>query len=260
MLQELTQIAREAGDLIRSARDVQSSAAEKTGPRDLVTKYDLMVQELLRRRLLELLPEAGFLGEEGEHSQSLRSREWCFIVDPIDGTTNFIQGYHNSCVSIGLARGGRMEYGVVFNPYDRELYAARRGGGASLNGSPIHCQDRALDHSLLIFGSALYYRELVPQTLGLFNLAFPLVQDVRRFGSAALDLCYLAAGKAGVFFEARLCPWDYAAGSLIAAEAGCLVTQLDGSAPELFEKSSILAGSPRAHAALLQQFGTAKEN
>lgn len=260
MLEELTQIAREAGDLIRSARDAKSSAAEKTGPRDLVTKYDLMVQELLRRRLLELLPEAGFLGEEGEHSQSLRSREWCFIVDPIDGTTNFIQGYHNSCVSIGLARRGQMEYGVVYNPYDGELYAAQCGKGAKLNGSPIHCQDKALDHSLLIFGSALYYRELVPQTLGLFNLAFPLVQDVRRFGSAALDLCYLAAGKAGIFFEARLCPWDYAAGSLIAAEAGCLVSQLDGSAPALFEKSSILAGSPRAYTALLQQFGTAKEN
>ena len=100
----------------------------------------------------------------------------------------------------------------------------------------------------------------MPQTLGLFNLAFPLVQDVRRFGSAALDLCYLAAGKAGVFFEARLCPWDYAAGALIAREAGCLVSQLDGSAPALFEKSSILAGSPRAYTALLQQFGTAKEN
>lgn len=260
MLQQLIEIAREAGAVIRSARDAQGTVTEKTGPRDLVTKYDLMVQELLRRRLLELLPEAGFLGEEGDHREDLRGREWCFIVDPIDGTTNFIQGYHNSCVSIGLARRGRMEYGVVYNPYDGELYAAQRGKGAKLNGSPIHCQDKALDHSLLIFGSALYYRELVPQTLGLFNLAFPLVQDVRRFGSAALDLCYLAAGKAGIFFEARLCPWDYAAGSLIAAEAGCLVTQLDGSVPELFEKSSILAGSPRAHAALLQQFGTAKEN
>ena len=199
MLQQLIEIAREAGAVIRSARDAKGSATEKTGPRDLVTQYDLMVQELLRRRLLELLPEAGFLGEEGDHSEDLRSREWLFIVDPIDGTTNFIQGYHNSCVSIGLAHAGQMEYGVIYNPYDGELYAARRGRGATLNGSPIHCRDDALDHSLLIFGSALYYRELVPQTLGLFNLAFPLVQDVRRFGSAALDLCYLAAGKAGVF-------------------------------------------------------------
>jgi myo-inositol-1(or 4)-monophosphatase len=209
------------------------------------------VQELLRSRLLALLPEVGFLGEEGDHSEDLRRRAWVFIVDPIDGTTNFIQGYRNSCVSIGLAHEGRMEYGVVFNPYDGELYAAQRGRGASLNGTPIRCRDRALDHSLLIFGSALYYRELVPQTLRLFNLAFPAVQDIRRFGSAALDLCYLAAGRAGDFYETRLCPWDYAAGSLIAREAGCEVTALDGSPLNYFAKCSVLAGSPTAYRQLL---------
>ncbi len=260
MLNALIDVAREAGAIIRSARDAERSVTEKTGPRDLVTKYDLLVQELLRSRLLALLPEVGFLGEEGDHSEDLRRRAWVFIVDPIDGTTNFIQGYRNSCVSIGLAHEGRMEYGVVFNPYDGELYAAQRGRGASLNGTPIRCRDRALDHSLLIFGSALYYRELVPQTLRLFNLAFPAVQDIRRFGSAALDLCYLAAGKAGVFFECRLCPWDYAAGMLIAEEAGCLVSQLDGTAPELFQKSSILAGSPQAYWALRERFQMTKED
>lgn len=260
LLQKLIEIAREAGAIILSARDVENSVREKTGPRDLVTKYDLMVQEYLRRELLALLPEAGFLGEEGDAAEDLSAREWVFIVDPIDGTTNFIQGYHNSCVSIGLARSGRIEYGVVFNPYDGELYAARRGCGASLNGEPIRCADRELDHSLLIFGSALYYRELVPETLRLFNLAFPLVQDIRRFGSAALDLCYLAAGKAGVFFEGRLCPWDFAAGSLIAAEAGCLLSQLDGRPLELFSKCSVLAGSPMAYRALLERFQSAMEN
>ncbi|MBQ1678956.1 MAG: inositol monophosphatase [Oscillospiraceae bacterium] len=254
MLQKLCALAREAGAIIRSARDVENSVREKTGPRDLVTKYDLMVQEFLRRELRALLPEAGFLGEEGGASEDLSAREWVFIVDPIDGTTNFIQGYHNSCVSIGLARNGRIEYGVVFNPYDGELYAARRGRGATLNGAPIRCQDHALDHSLLIFGSALYYRELVPLTLELFNAAFPLVQDIRRFGSAALDLCYLAAGKAGVFFEARLCPWDYAAGSLIAEEAGCAVTQLDGAPLDFSSKCSVLAGSPAAYRELLECF------
>ena len=254
MLQEIIRLAREAGAIIRSARDVETSVREKTGPRDLVTKYDLMVQEFLRRELLALLPEAGFLGEEGDGTDKGSVREWVFIVDPIDGTTNFIQGYRNSCVSIGLARNGAVQYGVVYNPYDGELYAAERGCGATLNGKAIHCQDHPLDHSLLIFGSALYYRELVPQTLRLFNAAFPLVQDIRRFGSAALDLCYLAAGKAGVFFEGRLCPWDYAAGSLIAEEAGCTVTELNGKALDLFEKSSVLAGSPAAYRALLECF------
>ena len=258
MLQRLMDVAKEAGGIIRSARDAERSVKEKTGPRDLVTKYDLLVQEYLRRELLKLLPEAGFLGEEGEEREDLSGKEWIFIVDPIDGTTNFVQGFHNSCVSIGLARRGQMEYGVVYNPYDGELYAARHGEGATLNGAPISCADKALDHSLLIFGSALYYRELVPETLRLFNAAFPLVQDIRRFGSAALDLCYLAAGKAGAFFECRLCPWDYAAGSLIAQEAGCIVTQMDGTPLDLFRKCGVLAGSPRAWQGLREVFQNQK--
>ena len=259
MLEKLIAVTREAGEIVRSARDAERSVREKTGPRDLVTKYDLLVQDFLRRELLKLLPEAGFLGEEGDEREDLSGKEWIFIVDPIDGTTNFVQGYHNSCVSVGLARKGKMEYGVVYNPYDEELYAAQRGKGASLNGAPIACADKPLDHSLLIFGSALYYRELVPETLRLFNAAFPLVQDIRRFGSAALDLCYLAAGKAGVFYECRLCPWDYAAGSLIAEEAGCTVTQLDGTPIDLFHKCGVLAGSPMAWKELLKVFQSTRE-
>ena len=259
MLEQLTAIVREAGQIIRSAGDVQDSAREKTGPRDLVTKYDLLVQTCLRRELLALLPEAGFLGEEEEAGEDLSRREWVFIVDPIDGTTNFIQGFRNSSVSVGLARNGVMEYGLVYNPYDGELYAARRGQGAFLNGKPIRCRDHPLDRSLLIFGTALYYRELVPQTLRLFQAAFPQVQDVRRFGSAALDLCYVAAGRAGVFFECRLSPWDYAAGSLIAREAGCRVTQLDGRDLDLFAKSSVLAGSPLAYEGLYRIFDGIQE-
>lgn len=254
MQKELCSIVRKAGEIVLSARNVEESVREKTSPRDLVTKYDLLVQAFLRKELLALLPEAGFLGEEEDEETDYSKKEWLFIVDPIDGTTNFVQGYHNSCISVGLAHFGQMEYGVVYNPYDGELYSAVRGKGAFLNGTAIHCQDYALDHSLLIFGTALYYRELMPETLRLFEIAFPLVQDVRRFGSAALDLCYLAAGKAGVFFECRLSPWDYAAGSLIAREAGCIVTQLDGTELDLIEKSSVLAGSPTAYDGLFRRF------
>ena len=259
LLQKMIEAARGAGEIIRSARDVTGSVHEKTSQRDLVTKYDLLVQEYLQRELSAILPEAGFLGEEGEQREDVSKREWVFIVDPIDGTTNFIQGFHNSCVSIGLVHQGQVSRGVVYNPYDGELYAAEIGKGATLNGVPIRCRDNPLDHSLLIFGTALYYRELVPETLRLFNAAFPLVQDIRRFGSAALDLCYLAAGKAGAFYECRLCPWDYAAGSLIAREAGCIVTQLDGSELDLFRKCSVLAGSPKAYDALLARFATSRE-
>lgn len=260
MLQAISRIVTEAGKLILSADFVEREIHEKTGPRDLVTKYDLMVQSYLRENLLALLPQAGFLGEEDEAPANLAEKEWVFIVDPIDGTTNFIQGFHNSCVSVGLARNGRMEYGVVYNPYDGECYTAQRGSGAFLNGKHLACKDQDLAHSLLIFGTGLYYRELVPKTLRLFHAAFPLVQDIRRFGAAALDLCYLAAGRAGVFFECRLCPWDYAAGSLIAEEAGCVVTQLDGEALRLTQKSSVLAGSPLAYQALYKLFQSTEEN
>ena len=254
MLKELRDVIQNAGKIVLTARNVEESVREKSSPRDLVTKYDLLVQDYLRKELLTLLPGAGFLGEEEESREDLSQKEWLFIVDPIDGTTNFVQGYHNSCVSIGLARLGQMEYAAVFNPYDGELYSAKRGAGAFLNGQPICCRDHPLDHSLLLFGSALYDRELVPETLRLFNLAFPLVQDIRRFGSAALDLCYLAAGRAGAFFECRLRPWDYAAGSLIAREAGCMVSQMDGRELDLFHKCGVLAGSPVAYNALLRLF------
>lgn len=259
MLEAISEIVRRAGALILEARDVDSSVHEKTGPRDLVTKYDVLVQEYLRRELLSLLPEASFLGEEDGLQEELSGAEWVFIVDPIDGTTNFVQGFRNSCVSVGLAHRGVMEYGVVFNPYDGELYTAQRERGAWLNGEPIHCRDKDLGHSLLIFGTALYYRELVPETMELFQAAFPLVQDVRRFGSAALDLCYVAAGKAGAFFECRLCPWDYAAGSLIAREAGCQVSEVYGGPLDLFHKCGVLAGSPKAYESLAALFRQRKE-
>ena len=247
MLEKLEQIIMEAGAVIRSARDAAQSVEEKTSPRDLVTKYDRQVQEFLREKLSALLPEAGFMGEEDPKEQDFSQYEWLFIVDPIDGTTNFIQGFHNSCVSVGLMHRGEMEYGLVYNPYDGELYTARRGAGAFLNGRRIRCADHDLAHSLLIVGTALYYRELTGRTLSILNKALPRVQDIRRFGSAALDLCYLAAGRAGVFYECRLCPWDYAAGALIAAEAGCQVTSLEGGALDYFHKCSVAAGSPTAY-------------
>ena len=277
MLQQLKSIVRAAGGIILSAKDAGVAIHEKSGYRDLVTQYDTAVEQFLRTRLLALLPEAGFMGEESFAAQDWTDYEWLFIVDPIDGTTNFIQGFANSCVSVALLHNGQPEYGLVYNPYVDELYWAQRGKGAYLerrdSGVPgvpqfaersplrgksfpsgeakrLACGDRDLAHSLLIFGSALYYPDEQALTLALFQTAYPLVQDVRRFGSAALDLCYIAAGRAGVFFEARLCPWDYAAGGLIAQEAGAVVTQLDGRPLALYEKGSVLVGAKTAHAAL----------
>jgi myo-inositol-1(or 4)-monophosphatase len=248
-LELICDLVRECGKFIKGIDRGHLHIDSKEGRANFVTEYDKQVQERLRTGLLEIMPDAHFVGEEGS-TQKFSPVAKCFIVDPIDGTTNFVQGFHNSCVSVGLMHRGCMEYGLICNPYDGELYTAQRGKGAFLNGKPIRARDRELSRSLLIFGSALYYRELMGQTLDIFRAAFPLVQDIRRFGSAALDLCYLAAGKAGVFYECRLSPWDYAAGSLIAEEAGCRVTQLDGSPLVFDRKCSVLAGSPQAYDAL----------
>lgn len=246
MLNAIQNIVAQAGELILSAKELD--VQEKTGHKDLVTKYDCLVQQKLETELTALLPGSRFLGEENAVPPDMAGSTPVWIVDPIDGTTNFIQGFPNSAISVGLWAEGDMALGVVYNPYTGEMYAAQRGKGATLGGRPIHVKDKPLTHSLLLFGSGLYYRELTDLTLRIFSAAFPLAQDVRRFGSAALDYCYLAAGKAGAFFEARLCPWDSAAGSLIAREAGAIVTALDGGPLDLTQKCSVLAGCPMAYA------------
>ena len=144
MLESIIDIVRRAGELIRSANDVTAATHEKNGPADLVTEYDLAVQRFLRQELLALLPEADFFGEEGQHD-ALTS-PWTFIVDPIDGTTNFVRGFAYTNISVALAKDGQVEYAVVYAPLAGELYAARQGGGATLNGRAIHVSGRDPGH------------------------------------------------------------------------------------------------------------------
>ena len=156
MLESIIDIVRRAGELVRSANDVTAATHEKNGPADLVTEYDLAVQRFLRQELLALLPEADFFGEEGQHD-ALTS-PWTFIVDPIDGTTNFVRGFAYTNISVALAKDGQVEYAVVYAPLAGELYAARRGGGATLNGRAIHVSGRDPGHSLVVCGSTIYQR------------------------------------------------------------------------------------------------------
>lgn len=249
MYEKVEEIVRQAGKVILGASHIEDGVREKTSHCDLVTAYDSAVQEQLRRELALAFPEYGFFGEENDCCQIEGKPGW-FIVDPIDGTTNFIRHLHHSCISVGLCIGGQMEYGVVYNPYFDEMFTARKGCGAFLNGKPIHVRNVPLTESLVLFGSAIYYRETVPATVRLVEELFPEVLDFRRGGSAALDLCYLAAGKGDLFFECRLQPWDYAAGSLIAREAGAEVTALDGSPLLLDRPCSVAAGNPDNHAEL----------
>ena len=227
MLKQITDIVREAAQIVLAARDIPSQTHEKTSAADLVTEYDLAVERFLKEKLPPLVPGSVFFGEE-EAENDDPSRGWAFIVDPIDGTTNFVRDLRQSAISVALARDGAVEYGVVYDLYKDELFSARRGGGAFLNGSPIHVSTRPLSQGVFGMGTAIYKREYLEPTMRLTEQLFRRSCDFRRLGSAALDLCNVACGRTEVFFEYSLCPWDYAAGSLLVCEAGGRICTLEG--------------------------------
>lgn len=166
-------------------------------------------------------------------------------MDPIDGTTNFIKDYHVSAISAGLAKDGEKYIGVVYNPYLDEMFTAERGKGAFLNGRPIHVSRNPLSEGIVLFGTAPYYEELSKKSFQMAYAYFKKALDVRRSGSAAIDLCSIAAGRAELYFELRLSPWDFAAGALIVEEAGGVVTTVEGGAVTLGQKCSVLATNGR---------------
>lgn len=244
---------REAAELMLHARSIL--AETKTGKRDVVTEYDRRVQELLMRRLKEALPEAAFFCEENMQRDELAA-ETLFVIDPIDGTMNFVHGFHHSCISVAYMSRGTVLAGAVYNPYLDEMFTAERGGGAFLNGKAIHVTDTPLAESLICCGTSPYSPERADQSFDLMKKAFLAGLDLRREGAAALDLCTVAAGRAGAYFELQVSLWDFAAGVLIAEEAGAVCSTLDGSPlPYDGSRPGILAGSRQAVSALLQVFG-----
>ena len=239
MLSRVTELAREAGAVIRSADHIE--ARSKSGPADFVTQYDGRVEQFLKEALTALRPDAQFLGEESAHAVDESSPLW--IVDPIDGTTNFIRGFSRSAVSICLCDRGVRQLGVIYDPYTDQLYAAERGRGAFLNGAPIHVSSRPASEGISIFGTAAYNREFSDATFRLARALFDRTLDVRRFGAAVLDFCDIAAGRAELFCECLLSPWDFAAGALIVEEAGGAAAALDGSPLPIAGKSSVFCSN-----------------
>lgn len=241
---------REGARLMLDARDIL--AETKSGKRDVVTEYDRRVQALLTARLAEAVPGAGFFCEETEaHSRPDAAR--LFIIDPIDGTMNFVHGFHHSCLSVAYAEHGVTLAGAVYNPYADEMFTAVSGAGARLNGREIHVADAPLSESVICFGTAPYNPELTDQTFAAARALYGVGLDVRREGSAALDLCSVAAGRAGLFLELQVSLWDYAAGDLIVREAGGTCCRADGTPfPADGGKTSIAAGGEAAMRAYLE--------
>lgn len=241
-------IAREAGAVLMRHFGGEL-AIEHKGTIDLVTQADRTSEALIVERLGAAFPEHAILAEEGGGIARAGRPRW--LVDPLDGTTNFAHGYPLFGVSIALEVAGQVELGVVYEPTRGELFAARRGHGATLNGAPLAVSRVGeLASALLVTGFPYSIRERPEPTVGLLRAFLAAGQGLRRDGSAALDLCFVAAGRLDGFWELDLKPWDVAAGSLIVAEAGGRVTNLDGSAFDV-AGGAVLATNGHLHDAML---------
>ncbi|HEY5931359.1 MAG TPA: inositol monophosphatase family protein [Nitrospira sp.] len=220
-------------------------------PINLVTDADRAAEQCVIDYIRTRFPTHRFLAEERGRVEAAPS-PYLWIIDPLDGTTNFAHGYPAYCVSIGLEHNGRCILGVIFDPSRDELFTAIDHGGARLNGRPIHVSNTmTLDSSLLVTGFAYDIRETPRNNLDHFAKFALKAQGLRRTGSAALDLCYVAAGRFDGFWEVRLNPWDMAAGSVIAREAGGKLTDFSGKDLSIYGQE-LVASNGQIHQAMLQ--------
>lgn len=189
----------------------------KTDVTNIVTSADTGIQKFLYKKLKEILPNSGFVGEE---DNLLEKSEYFWVVDPIDGTTNFTRGLKQSCISVALVHNNKAELAVVYNPYTNDLYYAVKGKGAFNNGKQIFTSNRDFKSSLFCTAMSVYKKSLSPYCFDIIKDVYDECNDIRRLGSCALEMCYMASGKCELFFEIRIFPWDFAAAALILQEAG----------------------------------------
>jgi len=221
------------------------SVEEKEGESwNIVTSADVAVQDYLQKELLALIPGAGFQGEEN-HQQDI-AKEVCWIVDPIDGTTNFARGMQQSGISVGLREGSELVLGVVYNADLDDMFWATKGNGAYLNGRKLSVSNKDFAHSIICTAMSLYRKSYAKMCSDVLLETYGQCADFRRFGVASLELCYLAAGRVDTFFELRLFPWDFAAAAVILREAGGIIgTMVWDNGPARLSSDMILdAPSP----------------
>jgi len=243
MKQALQSIVRKAGEIILNAEAFR--VEQKEGHANFVTSVDEEVQRFLIAELQNLLPGSAIIGEEQENEALTDAPTW--VIDPLDGTTNFIHNYRFSAISVALLEKRLPVMGVVYQPYTQELFYASKGGGAFLNDQPIHVAQHSMEQALIGFGTSPYNAELAEKSMQAALWFLQRTADVRRGGSAALDLAYVAAGRQDVYFELILRPWDYAAGSLLVQEAGGRFAMPGQSEPDYGRPAAVLAASAECY-------------
>jgi myo-inositol-1(or 4)-monophosphatase len=250
-------VVEEAGRRLRAA-SAETKRIERKGPINLVTDTDRELEQLIVARLTRAFPDHLIVAEEAtaqNRPAEAQGGQCVWYLDPLDGTTNFAHGYPQFCVSLALAQGSELLLGIVYDPMRGEVFQARRGEGAILNGKAIHVSDtERLDSALVGTGFPYDRRARADYYLRLMREVMTRAQGIRRVGSAALDLCALASGRLDGFWEAQLRPWDTAAGVLIAREAGASVTNFSGSDFNLYG-DEILASNGRIHKEMVEALG-----
>lgn len=241
-------IVLEAGALMLAG--AKSKRVSQKGDSDFVTDSDLAVQNYVKEKLTSLYPDIGFLSEEESEQKMHVGKTW--VLDPIDGTMNFIRDLGLSAVSLALVENGQTVLGIVYNPFREELFCAERGKGATLNGEPI-CVRKTKEFSgaLVAVGTAPYYKPAVGACFEIYRELFLRGVDIRRLGSAAIDICYVAAGRFDCYYEYVLSIWDFAAARLILTEAGGKITDTNGEITGGALKSPIVASNGYLHEELL---------
>ncbi len=250
-LNRIEYLIRESGKYMLTASDIECDnelLKQKSNSADFVTVFDEGVQERLIKGILEIFPFAKFFAEEKENFAEDTENGLCFVIDPIDGTANFIHELKMSSISVAGILDGEAVFGSVYNPYNDELFIAVKGQGAYLNGKKINVSERELQFSLISFGTSPYKKsEYADVGFEIAKAMFNNCGDIRRSGSAAIDMANVACGRLDGFFECILSPWDYAAGYVLITEAGGKVTDFDGDIVSFNSPSPLLCSNGFIH-------------
>ena len=251
MLNIAIRAARRAGDfIIRKMNKLPELQVEVKAPNDYVSEVDREAEVRIIEELLKAYPKHGIVAEES--GEITGEDEYRWIIDPLDGTTNYLHGFPHFAISIACEHKGRLEHGVIYDPFKDELFSASRGEGATLNNRRIRVNKaRGMETALIATGFPFRHPDEVAVFLDRFRKFIDKVGDLRRAGAASLDLAYVAAGRLDGFWESGLQSWDLAAGALLVREAGGLVTDYDGNEAYL-ERGEIVAASPKIIAEMLR--------